>query len=52
MDKKRRADHIARDNAGVPGKELAVRDQRFAGGASLFERHEIQFEDEALAKDN
>ncbi|WP_287321669.1 hypothetical protein [Mesorhizobium sp.] len=28
MHKKRRANHIASDNAGVPGKELTVRDQR------------------------
>ncbi|ESZ03771.1 MULTISPECIES: hypothetical protein [unclassified Mesorhizobium] len=28
MHKKRGANHIASDNAGVPGKELAVRDQR------------------------
>ncbi|WP_287322620.1 hypothetical protein [Mesorhizobium sp.] len=28
MHKKRGANHIASDNAGVSGKELAVRDQR------------------------
>ncbi|WP_292601678.1 hypothetical protein [Mesorhizobium sp.] len=28
MHKKHGANHIASDNAGVPGKELAVRDQR------------------------
>jgi hypothetical protein len=28
VHKKRGANHIARDDAGVPGKELAVHDQR------------------------